>query len=32
MAQFYTNTKNPVRIANFGGGVVVDSRSAPISR
>ncbi len=32
MAQFYTNIKNPVRIASFGGGVAVDSRIAPASR
>lgn len=32
MAQFYTNIKNLVRIADFGGGVAVDSRSAPIPR
>jgi hypothetical protein len=32
MAQYYTNIKNFVRAASSGGGVAVDSRSAPVSR
>jgi hypothetical protein len=32
MAQYYTSIKNLSRIADFGGGVAVDSRSAPVSR
>ncbi len=32
MAQFNTYIKNSVRIAVLGGGVAVDSRSAPVSR
>jgi len=32
MAQFYTNIKNTVRTVDLGGGVAVDSRSAPVSR
>jgi hypothetical protein len=32
MTQFYTNIKNTVRAAGLGGGLAVDSRSAPVSR
>ncbi len=32
MAQFDTCIKNSVRAAVLGGGVAVDSRSAPVSR
>lgn len=32
MAKFYTSIKNHAHIASFGGGVAVDSRSAPVSR
>lgn len=32
MAKFYTNIKNISHIVDFGGGVAVDSRSAPASR
>lgn len=32
MAQYYTSIKNFVRAAELGGGVAVDSRSAPVSR
>ncbi len=32
MAKFNTNLKSSVRAAVLGGGVAVDSRSAPVSR
>ncbi len=32
MAMIYTNLKHFVCTADFGGGVAVDSRSAPVSR
>ena len=32
MAIFNTNIKNSVRTVDLGGGLAVDSRSAPVSR